>query len=222
MAPFAAALFFCATLHGAEKVSFNRDIRPIFSDTCFQCHGPDEAKRKSGVRFDQRESAVQVAKSGDLPIVPGQPEASEVMNRLTSTDPDELMPPPKLHKKLTPQQIETVRRWIAAPPSWLEIHAAPIEHDADGLAGLDAGEREAITLALAIKADLLLMDDREGVAAARRRGFAVTGTLGLLDLAARRSLVDLAAAFSRLKATSFYYRRGLLDALLAQHGDKTP
>lgn len=117
---------------------------------------------------------------------------------------------------------ETVRRWIAAPPSWLEIHAAPIEHDADGLAGLDAGEREAITLALAIKADLLLMDDREGVAAARRRGFAVTGTLGLLDLAARRDLVDLAAAFSRLKATSFYYRRGLLDALLAQHGDKTP
>ena len=112
-ASLAAALLFCAPLHGAEKVSFNRDIRPIFSDTCFQCHGPDEAKRKSGVRFDQRESAVQVAKSGDLPIVPGKPEASEVMNRLTSTDPDELMPPPKLHKKLTSQQIETVRRWIA-------------------------------------------------------------------------------------------------------------
>src|SRR5438093_9397756 len=96
-----------------KTVSFNRDIRPIFSDTCFQCHGPDEAKRKSGVRFDQRESAVSKAKSGDLPIVPGKPEDSEVMKRLTSNDPDELMPPPKLNKKLTPQQIETVRRWIA-------------------------------------------------------------------------------------------------------------
>ena len=68
--------------------------------------------------------------------------------------------------------------------------------------------------------NLLLMDDRDGVAAARRRGFAVTGTLGLLDLAARKGLVDLAAAFTRLKATSFYYRQGLLDALLAQHEAK--
>ena len=96
-----------------EKVSFNRDIRPIFSDTCFQCHGPDEAKRKSGVRFDQRESATARAKSGDFPIVPGKPEESEVMVRLTTKDPDDLMPPSKLHKELTPKQIETVRRWIA-------------------------------------------------------------------------------------------------------------
>ena len=77
-------------------------------------------------------------------------------------------------------------------------------------------------LALATKADLLLMDDHDGVTAARQRGFAVTGTLGLLDLAARKGLVDLAAAFTRLKATSFYYRQGLLDALLAQHEARKP
>ena len=116
-------------VRAAEKVSFNRDIRPIFSDTCFQCHGPDEAKRKSGVRFDVRESAVSRAeKSGDVPIVPGKPEASEVMNRLTSTDPDELMPPAKLHKNLTPQQIETVRRWIADGAEY-EGHWAFIKPD---------------------------------------------------------------------------------------------
>ena len=77
-----------------------------------------------------------------------------------------------------------------------------------------------IALALTVKADLVLMDDRDGVDVARRRGLGVTGTLGVLDLAARRGLIDLAAAFERLKATTFYYRQGLLDALLAQHSKR--
>jgi predicted nucleic acid-binding protein len=81
---------------------------------------------------------------------------------------------------------------------------------------LDEGERAAIALAGAVGADLILMDDRDGVAFARSKGFAVTGTLGVLDLAAQRGLIDLAQAFTRLKATSFHYRQGLLDALLAQ------
>jgi len=84
----------------------------------------------------------------------------------------------------------------------------------------DEGERAVIALALTVKADLVLMDDREGVDLARRRGLAVTGTLGVLDLAARRGLIDLAAAFERLKATTFYYRQGLLDALLARHAKR--
>ncbi len=96
-----------------EKVRFNRDIRPIFSDTCFQCHGPDEAKRKAGLRLDTREPAVNPAESGEIAIVPGKPEASEIVRRLTTTDKDDRMPPAKLHKKITPAQIETVKRWIA-------------------------------------------------------------------------------------------------------------
>lgn len=63
----------------------------------------------------------------------------------------------------------------------------------------------------------MLVDDREGVGVARRRSLAVTGTLGVLDLAARCGLIDLAAAFERLKAMTFYYRQGLLDALLSRH-----
>ncbi len=140
--------------------------------------------------------------------------------------------PHLFEKVLTPERVRVelahveapaaVRAWIAAPPPWLEIRPVEGEQVADDFVALDAGERDAITLALATKADLLLMDDQDGVAVARRRGFAVTGTLGLLDLAARKGLVDLAAAFMRLKATSFYYRQGLLDALLAQHAVRKP
>jgi predicted nucleic acid-binding protein len=82
---------------------------------------------------------------------------------------------------------------------------------------LNAGEQEALVLARALAADLVLMDDRAGVAVARGQGFAVTGTLGVLDLAARRGLVELAGAIERLKNTTFRYRPEILDALLAQH-----
>ena len=118
------------------------------------------------------------------------------------------------------QAPEAVRAWIAEPAPWLEIRPVEAGRGVDDLETLDAGERDVIALAMAAKADLLLMDDRDGVAAARRRGFAVTGTLGLLDFAARKGLVDLAAAFERLKRTSFYYRQGFLDALLAQQAGR--
>jgi len=94
-------------------VQFNRDIRPIFSDTCFQCHGPDEKKRKAGLRLDTRDTAVKPAKSGDIAIVPGKPEESELIKRLEATDPDDIMPPAKLHKKATPEQIAALKKWIA-------------------------------------------------------------------------------------------------------------
>lgn len=109
-----------------------------------------------------------------------------------------------------------VRAWIADSPSWLEVRPNPQPSLIDKSATLDDGEQMAISLAGAIGADLILMDDRAGVVFARNRGFAVTGTLGILDLAARRGLIDLVEAFKRLKATSFHYRQGVLDALLAQ------
>ena len=81
-------------------------------------------------------------------------------------------------------------------------------------------ERAATALALAVKAELVPMDDREGVGIARGHGLAVTGALGVLDLAARRGLIDLAAAFGRLKTTTFCCRRGLLEALLPRHATR--
>ena len=85
---------------------------------------------------------------------------------------------------------------------------------------LDIGEREALALARTLSADLVLMDERAGVAVARQLGLAATGTLGVLDLGARRGLIDLADAFTRLKATSFRYRPEIMDALLAQHAKR--
>lgn len=116
-----------------------------------------------------------------------------------------------------PEAPAAVRAWIAHAPAWLDVRPDPDARDRGRGPRLDRGEHAAIALALTVKADLVLMDDQAGVTVARRQGLATTGTLGVLDLAARRGLVDLAEAFAHLKATSFYYRQGLLDALLAQH-----
>ena len=108
-----------------------------------------------------------------------------------------------------------VRNWIARAPSWLEVRPASKEcSNAESLQALDAGEAAAISLAIQLRADLLLMDDREGVAVARRAGFTVTGTLGVLGLAAERGLLNLPEAFERLKRTSFRYRSEVMEQLL--------
>lgn len=86
---------------------------------------------------------------------------------------------------------DAVRHWAAEPPSWLTISPAP-PHVDPTLHRLDRGERAAIGLALSLRADLVLMDDRTGVAVARDKGLTVTGTLGILDLAASRGLIDIA------------------------------
>src|ERR1051326_3195604 len=87
----------------------------------------------------------------------------------------------------------SVRAFAATKATWLEVHPDPAPDAANATdPSLDEGERAAIALAASIGADLILMDDRAGVAAARRHGLSVTGTLGVLDLAARHGLVDLA------------------------------
>lgn len=110
---------------------------------------------------------------------------------------------------------EIVRTWMENPPGWLEVRVAPPIDD-PSLQPLDDGEKAAIALALALKADLVLMDDRAGVAVARAKGLAVTGTLGLLDLGAKRQLLKLDEAFARLKTTNFRYPPEIMDALLVQ------
>src|SRR5262249_15147059 len=82
------------------EVKFNGDIRPIMSDTCFHCHGPEAKARKGGFRIDLREEALKPAKSGEIPIVPGKPGESEIIKRIFTADEDDLMPPPEAHKPL--------------------------------------------------------------------------------------------------------------------------
>ena len=100
------------------KIDFNRDIRPILSENCYTCHGPDANKLKSNLRFDVKESAFGKAKSGEIAVVPGAPERSEMIRRLTATDPDDVMPPAKENKTLKPQQVELLRRWIKEGAVW--------------------------------------------------------------------------------------------------------
>ena len=97
----------------AAKIEFNRDIRPVLSDACFHCHGPDKNVRKAELRLDVREEAIKAAESGEFPIMPGQPEKSELVRRILSDDRDEQMPPPKAHKVLTAAQKDQLRMWIA-------------------------------------------------------------------------------------------------------------
>ncbi len=97
----------------AAKIEFNRDVRPILSDTCFHCHGPDKSARKAGLRLDIREQAIAPAKSDQIPIVPGKPDQSELVRRIFTKDEDDLMPPPKEHKPLSARSKEMLKRWIA-------------------------------------------------------------------------------------------------------------
>src|SRR5262249_45757034 len=92
---------------GQTKIEYNRDVRPILAENCFACHGPDSAARKASLRLDQRDDAIKIGA-----ITPGKPNESALIERITSSDPNEVMPPPKTRKKLTSLQKEILKRWI--------------------------------------------------------------------------------------------------------------
>ena len=120
------ALSVSSPLEAADSVEFNRDIRPILSDRCFHCHGPDEHERKADLRLDQAggdEGAFRTV-DGVTAIAPGSPEDSEVWHRIISDDADEVMPPPKSHKKaLTAREKDLFKRWIEDGAGYEEFWA---------------------------------------------------------------------------------------------------
>jgi len=105
--------FLPAMLLAADhRVEFNRDIRPILSDNCFACHGPDEKARQSGLRLDVSDHARAKLESGKTALIPKDVAGSELMRRVLATDPSQIMPPPDSSKHLTARQIDLLRRWI--------------------------------------------------------------------------------------------------------------
>ncbi|QDT97726.1 Planctomycete cytochrome C [Gimesia aquarii] len=101
---------------GAE-IDFNRDVRPILSDLCFQCHGPDKSQRKAELRLDLKSGLFGTdAESGV--IISGKPEESELFSRLITSDPDLQMPPPQSEKQITAAQIATIKQWITSGAPW--------------------------------------------------------------------------------------------------------
>jgi hypothetical protein len=104
-------------LQADEPVDFKRDIRPILSNSCFLCHGPDDKRRKGDLRLDIKEGAFRV-NDGKQAFVPGKPDQSEALRRILTTDADDHMPPAKSGKQLTPKQIDLIRRWIRQGAKW--------------------------------------------------------------------------------------------------------
>jgi mono/diheme cytochrome c family protein len=97
---------------GDGKIDYTRDVRPILANHCLLCHGPDAKGRKADLRLDVREVATAV-RDGAAAIVPGKPELSALIQRVTTADADDVMPPPKAGKRLAPAQVDILRRWIA-------------------------------------------------------------------------------------------------------------
>jgi len=103
-----------------DKIDFDRDIRPILSEHCYACHGPDENKLKAGLRLDRRESAFTARDSGEIPVVAGKLGESQLIQRIRTIDPNEIMPPPDEGKPLTENEVALLSRWIEQGAEWTE------------------------------------------------------------------------------------------------------
>jgi len=112
-----ASAIFADAARADDRVQFNRDIRPILSDNCYQCHGPDPGARKEGLRFDRPEGFFDKRDTG-TPVIPGNVKESTLIERIFADDPDDVMPPPKSHKKLTPVQKDLVKKWVEQGAKW--------------------------------------------------------------------------------------------------------
>jgi hypothetical protein len=125
---FALALTACGI--DAPAPSFNWEVRPVLSNNCFRCHGPDEGAREAGLRLDLRETATAELPEtpGKAAVVPGSPESSELIRRVSSSDPDVVMPPPDTHRTLSADDVAVLAHWIAAgaeyEPHWSFIRPA--------------------------------------------------------------------------------------------------
>ncbi|HVT28038.1 MAG TPA: DUF1549 domain-containing protein, partial [Lacipirellulaceae bacterium] len=112
LASIIAGSAFIGVASASQPVNFDRDIRPILSNKCFACHGPDDGKRQAGLRLDDQKVATHPLESGAIAIVPDKPNASELIRRVTSADKDERMPPAEFGKSLSPAEIAILRTWI--------------------------------------------------------------------------------------------------------------
>lgn len=187
----------------AAVLEYNRDIRPILADNCFRCHGPDSASRKADLRIDQRDAAIDAGV-----LTPGKPDESEMIRRILAEDASERMPPPSSHKKLSAEQKEMLRRWVAAgaeyQPHWSFIPPKRPQVPA---------VQNAAWVRNPIDAFILARLEKEGLAPAPeadRRTLARRLSLDLTGLPPDPAVVD---AFERDRSPHAYER--LVDRFLA-------
>ena len=198
-------IFLCSTRIVIGEIDFNRDVRPILSDKCFACHGPDEEGRKADLRLDIESEA----KSDDLmAIVAGSAEDSEMFYRIHSEDEDELMPPPEIGKPLTQKEKQILEQWIEEGAVWADhwAYVPPVAHPTPKIKNKNWSTHWIDQFALADieKANLMPARDAEPVALVRRLHFDLTGL---------PPNPDVVQSFQSDASPSFYSR--LIDELLA-------
>ncbi|MEY3458118.1 MAG: hypothetical protein RL215_1275, partial [Planctomycetota bacterium] len=176
---WAVCVLMVSVSSAADGVDFNRQVRPILSDLCFTCHGPDVNERKAGLRLDTPEGARAVLESGHAAIVPGNSSGSSLLSRLTSTDPDVVMPPPSTGKSATPQQIEILRKWIDEGAEY-RGHWSFIRPESPAVPAVPEGVRvinpiDSFLAAAALKAGLQPAAEADRVTLIRRVTLDLTG-----------------------------------------------
>ena len=191
------------------EVDFNRDIRPILSENCLKCHGPGEEERKAKLRLDVREVAIKPAKSGSVAIVPGAPEKSELVARITATDPDDRMPPLKTGKELSRGQIELLRRWIAQGARYA-VHWAYVKPQRPALPAVRHKRWPRNPIDYFVLARL----EREGLAPSPRADRPTLIRRASLDLTGLPPTIAEVDQFLRDKSPDAYEH--LIDRLLSQ------
>jgi hypothetical protein len=215
-----------APLAEAGRVDFNRQIRPLLSDRCFRCHGPDAAKRKARLRLDTPDGALKALDEGWFVVKPFDPDRSELVRRTGSDDPDEMMPPPESHLSLTAEEKGLLRRWVAEGaeyrPHWSLVPVAPV-------AGPPAGEGPGNPIDAFVRAKLV----QEGLSPAaeaprealiRRLAFNLTGLppapAAIEAFVADRSPGAYERVVERYLASPAYGERMALDWMdLARYAD---
>ena len=165
--------------NGAMAADFDREVRPVLAARCYACHGPDAESRKAGLRLDTFEGATVVLRSGRAAVVPGRPDASTLLARVTSRDPDEHMPP-EGHEPLTPAEVESIRSWIAsgaeytAPWAFRAMAEAAVPGVADS--SWPRGDIDRFVLATREAAGLAApAHDADAASLLRRASFDLTG-----------------------------------------------
>jgi len=202
-------LFASTTTVGGAEVDFRRDIRPILSANCFLCHGPDESSRQADLRLDDEADAKR-DRDGKAAVVPGKPERSALIERIESTDPDVMMPPPQMHKTIAPREAALLKAWIRAGAPWgrhwsyerVERPAVPV-----------AGESQPIDAFLAVRLEregLAFATEADAATLVRRTALDLTGLPPTLDELER---FTRQAAGDRLSAASY---EAMVDYYLAK------
>lgn len=199
--------FLLLLVNTASALDFNRDVRPVLAQQCFTCHGMDDKARKGKLRLDLQASAHGAGKSGEIAIVPGKPDASEVVKRILSTDEDEVMPPPHTKKVLSDKEKSILKQWIAEGAKY-EAHWAysPPQPSKDPKASIDHFIRERL--------------EKEGLKPSAEADRNTLVRRVYLDLTGLPPTPAEADAFVNDKAPDAYEK--LVDSLLAskQYGER--